>query len=110
MKLLMLAGSLLLTAGLGGCVVAPGYDGYGYDGGYGPVGGGGGGGNNGCPPGQAKKGNCYPGGGFCPPGLKKQGRCNGYGDGRGDGAVVVDPGVRVRVPQVRVDPGGIEVR
>lgn len=30
---------------------------------------------NSCPPGQAKKGNCYPEGGFCPPGHAKKGEC-----------------------------------
>ncbi|WP_354682415.1 hypothetical protein [Cupriavidus necator] len=52
------------SALLGGCVVAP------YD-----VGGGG----PGCPPGQAKKGNCrvdpYGNESFCPPGQAKKGRC-----------------------------------
>lgn len=28
-----------------------------------------------CPPGQAKKGNCMPDGGFCPPGQQKKGGC-----------------------------------
>ncbi|QEZ44710.1 hypothetical protein [Cupriavidus oxalaticus] len=50
---------------LGGCVVAP-YDTYG-------------GGGPGCPPGQAKKGNCrvdaYGNESFCPPGQAKKGRC-----------------------------------
>ncbi|MBB2916975.1 putative lipoprotein [Cupriavidus taiwanensis] len=53
------------SALLGGCVVAP-YDTYG-------------GGPQGCPPGQAKKGNCridaYGNESFCPPGQAKKGRC-----------------------------------
>ncbi|MFS8976334.1 hypothetical protein [Cupriavidus necator] len=52
------------SALLGGCVVAP-YDTYG--------------GGPGCPPGQAKKGNCrvdaYGNESFCPPGQAKKGRC-----------------------------------
>jgi len=52
---------------LSGCVVAP-YDDHG-----------GGQGNGGCPPGQAKKGNCrvdqYGNESFCPPGQAKKGRC-----------------------------------
>ena len=55
------------SALLGGCVVAP-YDSYG-----------GGGAGPGCPPGQAKKGNCrvdqYGNESFCPPGQAKKGRC-----------------------------------
>ncbi|EON17317.1 Lipoprotein [Cupriavidus necator] len=53
------------SALLGGCVVAP-YDTYGS-------------GPQGCPPGQAKKGNCrvdpYGNESFCPPGQAKKGRC-----------------------------------
>ncbi len=56
------------TVLLGGCVVAP------YDA---PVGGASGG--PGCPPGQAKKGNCrvdqYGNESFCPPGKAKKGEC-----------------------------------
>lgn len=55
------------TALLAGCVVAPYDDGYGA--GRGP----------GCPPGQAKKGNCrvdqYGNQSFCPPGQAKKGNC-----------------------------------
>lgn len=57
---MMAAGAVML----GGCVVAP-YD----DAGGGP----------GCPPGQAKKGNCrvdsYGNESFCPPGKAKKGQC-----------------------------------
>ena len=61
---------LLITAActvlLGGCVVAP----YPYDES---------GGGQGCPPGQAKKGNCrvdqYGNESFCPPGKAKKGQC-----------------------------------
>jgi hypothetical protein len=55
------------TALLAGCVVAP------YDDGYGA------GQGSGCPPGQAKKGNCrvdqYGNQTFCPPGQAKKGNC-----------------------------------
>ena len=78
---------------LGGCAVSVG-DPY-YDGAYGGAGNG-----KQCPPGQAKKGNCLPGGGFCPPGLKKQGRC---GPTSGDGAIIGDRGSRI-------DPGRVEIR
>ncbi len=60
--------ALCLTCGvlLTGCVVAPHDDGH-----YG--------GGPGCPPGQAKKGNCrvdqYGNESFCPPGQAKKGRC-----------------------------------
>ncbi|MGO4581712.1 hypothetical protein AB4Z48_37535 [Cupriavidus sp. 2TAF22] len=60
---------LLIACGalLSGCAVLP------YDDGYG------GGQGNGCPPGQAKKGNCrvdqYGNESFCPPGQAKKGRC-----------------------------------
>jgi hypothetical protein len=61
LALLIASGTLLLS----GCVVAP------YDEGYG--------GGQGCPPGQAKKGNCrvdqYGNESFCPPGQAKKGRC-----------------------------------
>jgi len=54
------------TALLSGCVVAP----YPYDES---------GGASGCPPGQAKKGNCrvdqYGNESFCPPGKAKKGQC-----------------------------------
>ncbi|AOY90576.1 hypothetical protein BKK79_01070 [Cupriavidus sp. USMAA2-4] len=62
--------ALLITCSalLGGCVVAPYDDGY-RGGGPGP----------GCPPGQAKKGNCrvdpYGNESFCPPGQAKKGNC-----------------------------------
>ncbi|CAG2141342.1 hypothetical protein LMG26411_02038 [Cupriavidus numazuensis] len=60
--LIILAGCSLL---LGGCVVAPPYE----EPGGGP----------GCPPGQAKKGNCrvdqYGNESFCPPGKAKKGQC-----------------------------------
>ena len=49
-----------------------------------------------CPPGQAKKGNCYPGGGFCPPGQQKKGGC-ARTDTNPEVEVQVSPGViRVR--------------
>ncbi|MWL87295.1 MULTISPECIES: hypothetical protein [unclassified Cupriavidus] len=61
LTLLMAACAVLL----GGCVVAP----YDQPGGGGP----------GCPPGQAKKGNCrvdgYGNESFCPPGKAKKGEC-----------------------------------
>ena len=49
-----------------------------------------------CPPGQAKKGNCYPDGSFCPPGPKKQGRCPATGSA---------PAV-----EVQISPGAIRVQ
>lgn len=65
MKSAALALLVICSALLGGCVVAP-YDDYG-------------GGQQGCPPGQAKKGNCrvdqYGNESFCPPGQAKKGRC-----------------------------------
>ena len=118
MKLLTLTASVLLTAGLSGCVVAPGYDpGYGYEpsdvgyglyGGYGPYGGYDGGryrnDHHDDDDDEDEDHGKYRYGGFCRSGDWKKGRC---GNG---GAVVIDPGVRVRVPQIRVDPGSIEVR
>ena len=51
-----------------------------------------------CPPGQAKKGNCYPGGGFCPPGHQKKGKgC-------------VPTAVTTPEVEVQVSPGVIRVR
>ena len=77
----LLTSSAILGAGLllAGCTVAvgPGHDGYGG----GPA-------NSGvCPPGQAKKGNCLPGGGFCPPGHIKNGKCNARVGA--DGAIII---------------------
>lgn len=89
MKQLLLALPLSALL-LGGCAVSVGDPGYG----------GGAGNGQQCPPGQAKKGNCLPGGGFCPPGLKKQGRC---GPTTGDGTVIVDPAIRVEPIRVQVN-------
>ena len=91
MKTIVSALPLAALLLLGGCAVSLG-DPY-YDGSYGA------GNGSHCPPGQAKKGNCLPGGGFCTPGLKKQGRC---GPSTGSGAVVVDPGIRVEPVRVEV--------
>lgn len=63
LQILAIAATLML----GGCVVAP------YDYGPGPAA------HGGCPPGQAKKGNCrvdqYGNESFCPPGQAKKGNC-----------------------------------
>lgn len=73
-----LLSATFLGALLAGCTVAVGPDG-GYYGSGGPA-------NSGvCPPGQAKKSNCLPGGGFCPPGHQKNGKCS-VGP---DGAVII---------------------
>lgn len=87
---------------LGGCAVSVGDPYYGDEYGYGSYGAGNG---KQCPPGQAKKGNCLPGGGFCPPGLKKQGRC---GPTSGAGGVIIDPGIRI--DPIRVDPVRVDIR
>ncbi|MBY4899385.1 hypothetical protein K6V06_20515 [Cupriavidus sp. AU9028] len=61
---ILLATVIALMLPLSGCVVAP------YD--VPP-------GHGGCPPGQAKKGNCridaYGNESFCPPGKAKKGQC-----------------------------------